>query len=333
MEMSHRSKDFAKIAETTRSDLRTLMSVPETHEIMFFQGGASQQFSAICQNFLGEGVVQAANYVTTGTWSEGAVKEAKKFCDAQEVTNNKATKYSTVAPHAEWNVKQEATFFHFCQNETIQGFEFHEFPWAAIPAGQKVVCDMSSNFASREVDWEKFDIVYVGAQKNIGPAGLTIVILKKDVLSLEPRKDIVATSNYSLFSKAANMFQNTPSCWAIYMAGLNIKYMLEQGGLPKMKELAIKRSDMLYEYIDGSEGFYKNVVEKQYRSRMNLPFLVKESDDLAKKFVADARELNLIELSGHRSVGGCRASLYNAMTVEGVEALIAFMKVFKEQNM
>jgi phosphoserine aminotransferase len=121
---------------------------------------------------------------------------------------------------------------------------------------------MSSNFASREVDWEKFDIVYVGAQKNIGPAGLTIVILKKDVLSLEPRKDIVATSNYSLFSKAANMFQNTPSCWAIYMAGLNIKYMLEQGGLPKMKELAIKRSDMLYEYIDGSEGFYKNVVEK-----------------------------------------------------------------------
>jgi len=171
---------------------------------------------------LGEGQIQAANYVTTGTWSEGAIKEAQKFCEVQECTNNKGVGYSTVADPMTWNVKYEAAFFHFCQNETIQGLEFHTFPWEVVPEGQLVVCDMSSNFSSREVEWEKFDLVYVGAQKNIGPAGLTIVILKKELFNRVPRKDIVMTSNYTLFSKAANMFQNTPSCWAIYMAGLNI---------------------------------------------------------------------------------------------------------------
>ena len=191
---------------------------------------------------------------------------------------------------------------------------------------------MSSNFGSREVDWPRFDLVYVGAQKNIGPAGLTIVILKKDIFELNPRKDIVLTHNYQLYSKAANMCQNTPPCYAIYMAGLNLEYMLEQGGLAKMHELAKIRSEMLYAYIDSSEGFYKNIVEAKYRSRMNVPFLVQDSDDLAKKFVAEAREVGLIELSGHRSVGGSRASLYNAMPVEGVEKLIEFMKEFKTRN-
>jgi phosphoserine aminotransferase len=248
------------------------------------------------------------------------------------VASNKEIKYSSIAPADEWKIKQDATFFHFCQNETIQGFEFKEFPFDKIPEGQLTVCDMSSNFASRKVEWEKFDVVYVGAQKNVGPSGLTIVILKNEILQREPRKDIPLVSNWSLFSKAANMFENTPCCWAVYMAGLNIAYMLEQGGLDKMSEMATARSCMLYDYIDNSEGFYTNGVSKEYRSRMNVPFRVNSDEKLEKQFVADADAAGLICLSGHKSVGGCRASLYNAMPLEGVEALVAFMKEFKTKN-
>ena len=195
-----------------------------------------------------------------------------------------------------------------------------------------MVCDMSSNFCSKNIEWEKYDVIYAGAQKNVGPAGVCIVILKTALLSKKAKKDAPLVNDWQLFSKAANTFHNTPCCWSIYMAGLNIEYMLEQGGLPHYIDLAAKRSSMLYNYIDNSEGFYSNGVLPQYRSRMNIPFRVKSDEELEKKFLAEAPKAGLIDLAGHRSVGGCRASLYNAMTIEGVEALIAFMQKFKSEN-
>ncbi len=195
-----------------------------------------------------------------------------------------------------------------------------------------MVCDMSSNFCSKEIDWSKYDVVYAGAQKNVGPAGLTIVVLRNHLKDLKCKSDTPSVSDWNLFSKAQNMFMNTPSCWAVYMAQLNIEYMLEQGGIPAMKENAAKRSAMLYDYIDNSDGFYKNNVQAKYRSRMNIPFRVNNDEKLEAKFVVEANAAGLTDLSGHRSVGGCRASLYNAMPIEGVEALIAFMKKFKAEN-
>jgi len=191
---------------------------------------------------------------------------------------------------------------------------------------------MSSNFCSKPIDWSKYDVVYAGAQKNVGPAGVTFVILKNAILKRKAVKDIPLTSDWVLFSKAANTFHNTPTCWSIYMAGLNLEYMLEIGGLPKLQELAEARSKMLYNYIDNSDGFYSNNVKPEFRSRMNIPFRVKSDEELEKKFLAQATAAGLLDLAGHRSVGGCRASLYNAMTIEGVEALVAFMKTFKEAN-
>jgi len=329
MEMSHRSKSFTSIAEKAKADLKKLLDIPDNYKIFFFQGGASLQFSAICFNLLGdEG--KKANYVSTGTWSEGAIKEAKKYCTPTEVTNNKGIKYTDVADTAEWNIDEDATFFHFCDNETIQGIEFNPFPHDKIPANQITVCDMSSNFCSRPIDWSKFGVVYAGVQKNVGPAGCCITIVREDLIG-KHRKDTPMLCDWETFGKAPNTFHNTPSCWPIYVSGLNIAYMLEKG-LPAIQKEAELKSSMLYEYIDSSEGYYSNGVAKEFRSRMNVPFRVKANDELEAKFLAEATKANLIDLKGHRSVGGCRASIYNAMPVEGVQALIDFMKKFREEN-
>ena len=221
---------------------------------------------------LGDAAEPSANYLTTGTWSESAVKEAKKYCNAHEVANNVKDKYAFIKPAEEWNIKPDATYFHFCDNETIQGFEFTDFPFHVIPEKQLVVCDMSSNFCSKKINWSKYDVVYAGAQKNVGPAGVCIVIVKNEVLKRTARKDIPLTSDWALFSKAANTFHNTPCCWSIYMCGLNIAHMIEEGGIEKMAEKAAKRSSMLYDYIDNSEGFYSNGINKEFRSKMNIPF-------------------------------------------------------------
>ena len=331
MEMSHRGKAFTTIAEKARSDLKQLLAVPDDYTIFMFQGGASLQFSAICFNLLSDGEQQSANYLTTGTWSQGAIAEAKKYCAPNEVANNKASGYTTIAEPADWNVNQEAKFFHYCDNETIQGFEFAEFPFDKVPAGQTLVCDMSSNFCTKPIDWSKYGVVYAGAQKNVGPAGLTFVIARNDLIPGH-RSDTPLLCDWETFSKAPNTFHNTPSCWPIYMCGLNLAYMLEQGGIPALQAKAVERSTLLYNYIDGSEGYYVNNVEARYRSRINVPFRICNNDELEAKFLSEATAANLIDLKGHRSVGGCRASLYNAMPLEGVQALIAFMTAFKENN-
>jgi len=221
---------------------------------------------------LGDNEKPSANYLTTGTWSESAIKEAKKYCAATEVASNVKDKYAFIAPAEEWKFNKDATFFHYCDNETIQGFEFTNFPFHVIPEGQLVVCDMSSNFCSKKIDWSKYDVVYAGAQKNVGPAGVCIVILKNEILKRTAKKDIPLTSDWALFSKAANTFHNTPCCWSIYMCGLNIAHMIEIGGLDEMAARAAKRSSMLYDYIDSSEGFYSNGIHKEFRSKMNIPF-------------------------------------------------------------
>ena len=259
MEMSHRSKAFTAIAEKARSDIKTLLAVPDDFTIFMFQGGASLQFSAICYNLLSDGEQQSANYLTTGTWSQGAIKEAAKYCAPNEVANNKESGYSTVADSADWNIKPDAKFFHYCDNETIQGFEFLEFPHDKVPAGQTLVCDMSSNFMTKPVDWSKYGVVYAGAQKNVGPSGMCVVIVRNDLIAGH-RSDTPLLCDWETFSKAANTFHNTPSCWPIYVSGLNLAYMVEQGGIPAMQAKAAERSSMLYSYIDGSDGYYVNNV-------------------------------------------------------------------------
>lgn len=331
MEMSHRGKYFVEISETTKSNLRKLLSIPDDFVIFMFQGGASQQFSAIPQNLCGDEEC-STNYLTTGTWSETAIAEVKKYQQVNEVTNNKGLKFQNVADPKEWNIKEGAKYFHYCDNETIQGFEFNDFPYEMVPKDQLLVCDMSSNFCSKPIDWTKFDVVYAGAQKNVGPAGVCFVIVKSAHCQKLPKKDTPLVNSWNVYSKAPQTFQNTPCTWSIYMAGLNIAHMLEQGGITEMQAQAEKRSSTLYNYIDNSDGYYSNGVEPKYRSRMNIPFRVKSNDDLEKKFISQATAVSLLDLSGHRSVGGCRASLYNAMTMEGVEALMAFMTKFRNEN-
>ena len=331
MEMSHRGKSFVSIAEKAKADLTTLLKIPDNFTIFFFQGGASLQFSAIPLNLFGDTEGPGANYLTTGTWSQGAIGEAKKYGNITEVANNKEAKYSTVADPADWKIDDKAKYFHYCDNETIQGFEFAEFPYDKVPEGQTLVCDMSSNFCSREIDFSKYGVIYAGAQKNVGPAGICISIVRNDLIGGH-RKDTPMLCDWATFSKAANTFHNTPACWPIYMCGLNLAHMIEKGGIPAMNEAAVKRSTTLYKFIDESDGYYANTVEAKYRSRMNIPFRICTNEDLENKFIKEAAEEGMIELKGHRSVGGCRASLYNAMTQEGVEALVAFMGKFKAGN-
>lgn len=327
MELSHRSKEFIEISEQAERDLRDLLSVPKNFKIFFFQGGASTQFSAIAYNLLkGNG---KANYLTTGIWSQGAIAEAKKLCTANEVWPDSGNKFTTLPDVNTWNIDKDAAYFHYCDNETVHGVEFQEFPYEAI-GDLTLVCDMSSNFCSRPINWEKYGVVYAGSQKNVGPAGATITIIREDLIGHQ-RADTPLICDWSIFNKAPNTYHNTPVCWSIYVCGLNIAHM-KKNGLAYYQELAEKKSKLVYDFIDGSDGYYSNPVEPKYRSRMNIPFRVKKDDTLEAKFLKEAAAANLVELKGHRSVGGCRASIYNAMPYEGVEALVNFMKKFRDEN-
>lgn len=251
------------------------------------------------------------------------------MCEVNEVSNNKKHGFNDIDDVSKWNIRKDATFFHFCDNETVHGFEWNDFPWHVIPKGMIVVADMSSNFATRPVDWTKFDVVYLGAQKNIGPSGVCFVIVRKDLLKRKPRDDIIYTSNWSLFNSSPNGYFNTPSTYPIYMAGLNIKHMIKMGGIKKMEENCAIRSKMLYDLLDSSEGFYKNTINKRFRSRTNIIFRINNSKELEQKFIKEAWDHGLVELGGHPAAGGgIRVSMYNAMPFEGCEKLCKFMKEF-----
>ena len=292
------------------------------------------QFSAIPYNLLG-GEKKFGNYLTTGAWGESAIKEAKKISTPTEVWPESGAKFTTVPSADKWQINKDAAYFHYCDNETIHGVEFpgaESFPFDVVPEGMPLICDMSSNFCSRPIDWEKYSVVYAGAQKNVGPAGVCICVIRDDIIGTAMRKDTPMLFDWKLFRDAPTKFHNTPACYPIYVCGLNLAYMQRQGGLPHLEAEAKRKSSLLYDYIDSSSGYYTNPVDIPFRSRMNIPFRVKKDEKLEAKFLKEAGEVGLIELKGHRSVGGCRASIYNAMPYEGVEALVNFMKKFREEN-
>ena len=320
MEMSHRGAEFMGIAAEAERDLRELLSIPASHKVLFLQGGATLQFAQVPMNLLrGKG---KADYVLTGEWSKKALKEAKSYCDAAVAASSEDRKFS-YAPK-DWEVRPDAAYVHYCSNETIGGVEFHQTPKVSIP----LVADASSHFLSRPMDVSKFALIYAGAQKNAGPAGLTFVIVREDLIGAAA-KGTPSVMDYRLQADADSML-NTPATYALYVAGLVFKWLKQQGGLAAMEKQNIAKARLLYDFIDSS-GFFTNPVAKEDRSRMNVPFTL-ANPGLDEQFLKGATEQGMVQLKGHRSVGGMRASIYNAMPIEGVRALVQYMKDFERKH-
>ena len=324
MEMSHRSKVYDTIIKDTEAALRRVMDIPENYKVLFLQGGATTQFAAIPMNLLKTG---KADYAVTGNFANNAFKEAKKFGDIHVAFSSKETNFDHVPSQEELDIRSDADYFYICANNTIYGTEFHYDP--ETPAGVPLVADMSSNILTKPVDVSKYGVIYAGAQKNMGPAGVTVVIVREDLLGSYPTEKYPAILDWKLMADKDSMY-NTPPTYGIYVLGLVLQWVEEQGGLKAMQELAEKRSSMLYDYLD-SQDFYKPVARKDSRSHMNVTFRT-GNDELDAKFAKESMAAGMSNLKGHRSVGGMRASIYNAMPVEGVEKLIGFMKKFAEEN-
>ena len=323
MEVSHRSKAFVAVAERAEADLRELMGIPANYKVLFLQGGASGQFSAIPMNLTRADSV--VDFVNTGNWSKKALGEAKRYCKVNVVADESAGNYSTVPDRARLKASPGAAYFHYTPNETIGGVEFGYVPdVGAVP----LVADMSSTILSRPVDVSRFGLIYAGAQKNIGPSGLCLVIVRDDLIG-KARPDTPAIWDYAAMAKEGSML-NTPPTFGIYVAGLVFQWLKRLGGLAAIAERNRRKAETLYKAIDGS-GYYRNPVALDARSWMNVPFTI-PNPELEKTFVAEAAKAGLANLEGHRSVGGMRASIYNAMPQEGVDALVAFMKDFQRRN-
>ena len=321
MEMSHRGKEFIQIAAEAEADLRELLSVPKSYKVLFLQGGATQQFAQIPMNLLhGKG---KADYIATGEWAGRAIKEAKAYCDVH-IAASSEDKGFTYAP-TNWNVRPDTAYVHYCSNETIGGVEFHSVPDSR---GATLVADASSHILSRPLDVSKFGLIYAGAQKNIGPAGLTIVIVRED-LTGKAQKGTPSIMDYKAQAAADSML-NTPATYSIYIAGLVFKWLKAKGGLPEIEKHNIAKAKLLYDFLDAS-SFYKNPVEKQSRSRMNIPFTLADPKQ-DEAFLKGAEKEGMVQLKGHRSVGGMRASIYNAMPIEGVKCLVDYMKEFARRG-
>jgi phosphoserine aminotransferase len=322
MEMSHRGSEFISIYEEAEHDLRELLAVPKNYKILFLQGGATLQFAQVPMNLLaGKG---KADYVLTGEWSKKAIKEAKSYCDVA-IAASSEDKNFTYAPK-KFSVRKDAAYVHYCSNETIGGVEYHSFPFEKIEV--PVVADASSHFLSRPVDVSKFGLIYAGAQKNAGPAGLTFAIVREDLLG-RAQKGTPSVMDYKLQAEADSML-NTPASYSIYIAGLVFKWLKQLGGLPAIEKVNVEKAKLLYDFLDGS-AFFRNPVAKEDRSRMNVPFTLKEAA-LDEKFLKGASKRGMVQLKGHRSVGGMRASIYNAMPVEGVRSLVEYMKEFEQEH-
>ena len=321
MEMSHRGKEFIGIAAEAEKDLRELLAVPQSYKVLFLQGGATLQFAQVPMNLLrGKG---KADYVATGEWSKKAIKEAKAYCDVH-VAASSEDKHFTYAPK-NFSVRQDAAYVHYCSNETIGGVEFHTVPATGdVP----LVTDASSHFLSRPIDVSKFGLIYAGAQKNVGPAGISIVIVREDLIG-QTAKGTPSVMDYKAQAEADSML-NTPPSYSIYIAGLVFKWLKQQGGLAAMEKTNIQKARLLYDFLDASR-FFSNPVAKEDRSRMNIPFTLKEPK-LDDEFLKGAVNEGMVQLKGHRSVGGMRASIYNAMPLEGVQCLVGYMKDFEKKH-
>jgi phosphoserine aminotransferase len=320
MEMSHRGPEFISIAAEAEADLRSLAAIPQNYKVLFLQGGATLQFAQVPMNLLrGKG---KADYVVTGEWSKKAIKEAKSFCDVAIAASSEDRNF-TYAPK-DWRVRPDAAYVHYCSNETIGGVEFHTVPSAGVVP---LVADASSHFLSRPLEVEKHGLIYAGAQKNAGPAGLTFVIVRDDLIGAAA-KGTPTVMDYKLQADADSML-NTPACYSMYIAGLVFKWIKQQGGLAALEQMNIAKAKLLYDFLDSS-GFFRNPVAKEDRSRMNVPFTLGDPK-LDPVFLKGAEERGMVQLKGHRSVGGMRASIYNAMPLEGVQRLVEYMKEFEQK--
>ena len=323
MEMSHRGKHFSIIAEELESDLRSLMVVPDNYKVLFLQGGASAQFSFIPQNIL-KGKTKAC-YVKTGAWSEKAIKDAQAYCDVLVSASSEDTQFTSIPDASTWVLDEQAAYLHYTSNETIHGVEFQSSPDAK---GLTLVSDMSSNILSRKIDVSQYGLIYAGTQKNMGPAGVTVVIVRDDLIG-HATKATPSVFDYASQVKNQSML-NTPATYNWYLVGLVLKWLKAQGGVEAIEQRNIAKAAKLYQAIDQS-GLYSNPVAQPFRSRMNIPFILAD-ESLDKPFLAAAEANGLLELKGHRSVGGMRASIYNAMQEAGVLALIDFMAEFERTH-
>jgi len=323
MEMSHRDNVFVEIAEQAEKDLRDLMGISDDYAVLFLQGGASSQFAMVPMNLLGEG--QTADYINTGQWSKKAIKEAGRYGNINVAASSEDTNFSTVPPQDSWNLSDNPAYVHYCPNETIGGLEYSFVP---AVGDTPLVADMSSTILSRPVDVNQYGLIYAGAQKNIGPAGLTLVIVRKDLLG-KASSSVPAMLNYQIHADNGSMY-NTPPTYAWYLSGLVFSWLKKQGGVGNMGEINQRKAEKLYGFIDAS-GLYSNPVEVISRSRMNVPFVLAD-DRLDKPFLDQAQAAGLLNLKGHRSVGGMRASIYNAVPEAAVDALIAFMAEFEKKH-
>ncbi|WP_166252095.1 3-phosphoserine/phosphohydroxythreonine transaminase [Marinobacter salicampi] len=323
MEMSHRSDEFLAIAETAEQDLRDLAGVSDDYAVLFMQGGASSQFATVPLNLLGDKT--SADYINTGIWSTKAIAEARRYGHVNVVASSEASGFRDIPDQAQWQTDPNAAYLHYTPNETIGGLEY-DF----IPDSGKVplVADMSSNILSRPVDVSSFGVIYAGAQKNIGPSGLVVVIVRRDLLG-KARKEIPTMMDYKVTADNGSMY-NTPSTYSWYLAGLTFQWLKAQGGVAAIGELNARKARKLYGFIDASE-FYSNPIVPRFRSWMNVPFVLAD-DSLNSAFLQGAEERRLLNLKGHRSVGGMRASIYNAMPEAGVDALIDYMKAFEKER-
>ena len=322
--MSHRGKEFHSIAEKIESDLRALLGVPDTYRILFLQGGATTQFSLIPMNLSGKG--RTASYVDTGYWSRKAIQEGRKLCDVQIAASSENLNDCCSLPSSEnWEIDVSADYLHYTANETIEGMEFSGVPDSN---GVPLVCDMSSNILSGPIDVERYALIYAGAQKNLGAAGITLVVIREDMLGRVPG-ELPSVFSYLEYAENRSMV-NTPPTFIWYLMGLVIEWIDEQGGLDAVAATNTAKATKLYQAIDRSE-FYSNKVKVDARSRMNIPFVLADAD-LSDYFILEAEKNGLVNLRGHRSVGGMRASLYNAMPESGVDCLVSFMNEFERRN-
>jgi phosphoserine aminotransferase len=323
MEMSHRGKWFLSITEQAEKDLRDILGIPANYKILYVPGGATAMMSMVPLNLLAQG--GTGDYLLTGAWSDKAYGEAKRLGKTSVAATSKAEKYYTVPERKTWKLSSDAAYLYYTDNETITGVEFADIPDVGrIP----LVCDMTSNFLSRPFDVSKFGIVFASAQKNFGPSGLACVVVREDLIGKAgPQTPFLC--DFKIYADNESMF-NTPPTFNWYFAGLIYKWIKKEGGLKVMDQRARQRSDKLYAAIDAS-GLYSNPINKLYRSRMNVPFILKD-EALNEPFLAEAKQNGLLELKGHRSVGGMRASIYNGMTMEGIDSLVAFMKDFEKRH-
>jgi phosphoserine aminotransferase len=323
MEMSHRGREFMSIAAQAESDLRELMHIPAEYKVLFLQGGATLQFAMAPLNLLRGR--KAADYVHTGDWSKKAITEAKKFCAVNIAASAEDARFTYAPAQSQWKLDPDAAYVHYTPNETIGGVEFH---WTPDTGDVPLVADMSSTILSRPVDVTRYGLIYAGAQKNIGPAGLAIVIVREDLLGLA-LPGTPALLDYKIQADNESMY-NTPPAYAWYIAGLVFQWLKKNGGLAGMEQRNIEKAGVLYDFLDRSR-FFSNPVRKGDRSRMNVPFLLKDSA-LDEEFLKQAKARGMVQLKGHRSVGGMRASLYNAMPLEGVRALVEFLREFEARH-